>query len=423
MDDSAEELTMVVDRRQFLTVAGAAAATTTLSAFGSKPRALASPMDPASLREHYPRALQQVYLDCAAHCPLSTHARRGMDKYMDFHMYGPGDGRQDYVNEAMSSVKAQFAGWIHAKPEEVAFVQSTKAGEWAVFNGLDIHNTGGNVVTNDLHYAGSVHSYMGHKKAGMDVRIIKAKDWIIDLEDMDAAIDKDTKFVAITLLSNVNGQIEDAKAITEMAHAKGAYVYADIIQAVGAIPVDVEALGLDFAACSNYKWLQGVRGSGYLYVREDLQGRVVKDMLYPGYVRFNYPPWVDPANANLDEFPYDAPKDASRYEPGNTSREGYCAQYEAFKVLDEVGIDNIVAHTLPLVERLRNEMPEGKYRCITPAGTRGPVIVFIPADYEGTKAKLVNANIQVTMTGNRLRISPSFYNNDEDIDTLLDALV
>ncbi len=413
---------MGIDRRQFLAVAGAAAATTTLPSFGSKGRLFASPVDLASVREHYPRAVQQVYLNCAAHCPLSTHTRAGMEKYMDFHMYGPGEGRSGYVSKAMGAVKEQFARWIHAKPSEVAFVQNTKAGEWIVFNGLDIQGTGGNVVTNDLHYAGSVHSYIGHKKSGMDVRIIKAKDWVIDLEDMDAAIDKNTKFVAITLLSNVNGHIEDAKAITEMAHAHGAYVYADIIQAVGAIPVDVKALDLDFAACSNYKWLQGVRGSGFVYVREELQGRVVEDMLYPGYVRFNYPPWVDPADADKDEFPYDAPMDASRYEPGNSSREGYCGQYESFKVLDEIGIDSMFAHTMPLVDRIRQELPESKYRCITPEGTRGPVLVFIPADYEGTKAKLEKANIQATMTGNRLRISPSFYNNQHDIDKLLDAL-
>ena len=342
---------------------------------------------------------------------------------MDFHMYGPGEGHEAYVEEAMGGVKHQFACWIHAKPTEVAFVPNTKAGEWTVFNGLDIQRTGGNVVTNDLHYAGSIHSYIGHQKAGMDLRIVKARNWTIDLEDLDAAIDKNTKFVAITLLSNVNGHIEDAKAICEIAHANGAYVYADIIQAVGAIPVDVAALGLDFAACSNYKWLTGVQGSGFLYVREDLQGRVVKDLLYPGYVSFNYPPWVDSADRSKDEFPYQATTDASRYEPGNTSREGYCGQYEAFRVLEGIGIDNLLAHTMPLVDRIRRELPESKYRCITPPGTRGPLIVFIPADYAGTKAKLERDDIQVTMTGNRLRISPSFYNNQEDVDRLLDALI
>jgi selenocysteine lyase/cysteine desulfurase len=413
---------MVIDRRQFLTVAGAAAASASLPSFASTERSSASPVDPRLLREHYPRAVQQVYLDCAAHCPLSTHVRDGMNRYMDFHMYGPGEGRAAYVEEAMGSVKDRFARLVHVKPSEVALVPNTKAGEWIVFHGLDVPGTGGSVVTNDLHYAGSVHSYIGHKKAGMDVRIVKAKHWVIDLEDMDAAIDKSTRFVAITLLSNVNGHIEDAKSIAEMAHARGAYVYADIIQAAGAIPVDLKRLDVDFAACSNYKWLQGVRGSGFLYVREELQGRVVKDLLYPGYVQFNYPPWVDRTAAGEEELPYQAPKDASRYEPGNMSREGYCGQYEAFRVLEEIGVDNVLAHVMPLVSRIRKELPASKYRCITPEGTEGPVITFIPADYAGTEKKLEKAGVQVTMTGNRLRISPSFYNNQQDVDRLLDAL-
>ena len=53
--------------------------------------------------------------------------------------------------------------------------------------------------------------------------------------------------------------------------------------------VDGKALGIDFAASSNYKWLQGARGSGFLCVSEDCQGSVAKDLSFPGYVHFNYP--------------------------------------------------------------------------------------------------------------------------------------
>ena len=414
---------MAINRRQFLSTAGAAVAATTLSSCGSPSGASPTLSDIASIREQYPRAVQQVYLDSASHCPLAKHTRSGMEKYMDFHMYGPGDGRGEYVSKAMGEVKSQFARLLNAKPSEIAFVQNTKAGEDVIVNGLDIQAGGGNVVTNDQHYAGSIHSYVGRKKAGMDVRIIRAKNWVVDLKDMEAAIDKKTKLVAITLLSNVNGHIQDAKALADMAHANGAHIYADIIQAAGAVPVDVEALGLDFAACSNYKWLQGCRGSGFLYVREELQGTAVKDLLFPGYVRFNYPPWVDAAEAGKYPMPYSPPKDASRYEAGNTAREGYCGQYESFRVMEEIGMDKIFAHNLALVDRIRQELPESKYKCITPEGARSPIVVFIPTDYEGTQANLKKANIQATMTGNRLRISPNIYNNQEDIDTLLNALV
>jgi selenocysteine lyase/cysteine desulfurase len=415
----------IINRRQFLGAAGAMAAASQV-ACGSKQEVSAESTGLsgiASLRQRFPRAVQQVYLDSAAHCPLSTHTREGMEKYMDFHMYGPGEGREEYAAEAMRSVKPQFARLIGAKPSEIAFVQNTKAGEDIVVNGLGIQASGGNVVTNDLHYAGSIHSYIGRQKAGMDVRIVKAKDWVTDLAAMEAAIDKKTKLVAITLVSNVNGHIEDAKAISEMAQANGGYVYADIIQAAGAIPVDVKALGIDFAACSNYKWLQGCRGSAFLYVREELQGTLVKDLLFPGYVLFNYAPWVDTADESKGPIAYSPPEDAGRSEPGNTSREGYCGQYESFKVMEEISIESMLAHTMSLVDRIRKALPESKYRCITPDGTHSPVLAYIPSDYGGTQTKLTQANIQATMTGNRLRISPNIFNNQEDIDKLLNALV
>ena len=299
---------MPINRRQFLGAAGAVAAAMAHAACESQGGASPTLSDIASIRERYPRVLRQAYLDTAAHCPLSIHTRQGMQNYMDFHMYGGGEGRGEYAGEAMRAVKPQFARMIGAKPSEIAFVQNTKAGEDIVVNGLDIQAAGGNVVTNDLHYAGSIHSFLGRMKAGMDVRIIKAKNWVTDLDAMEAAIDKKTRLVAITLVSNVNGHIEDAKALTGMAHANGGYVYADIIQAAGAIPIDVKALGLDFAACSNYKWLQGCRGSGFLYVREELQGTAVKDLLFPGYVNFNYPPWVDRADDSDEPMPYFPPK-------------------------------------------------------------------------------------------------------------------
>ena len=90
--------------------------------------------------------------------------------------------------------------------------------------------------------------------------------------------------------------------------------------------------------------------------------------------------------------------------------------------MEAIGMDNLFAHNKALVDRIRKEMPESKYKCITPEGVRSPIIVFIPADYEGTQAKLKQANIQATMTGNRLRVSPNVYNNQEDIDKLLNAL-
>jgi selenocysteine lyase/cysteine desulfurase len=405
---------MTTNRRQFL------GSTAVASAFAAAPPKLS---DWESVRKEFPRATQQVYLDAAANMPLPKYTAEGMRRYMDFHMYGPGEGRGEYANEAIRQAKPLFAKLINAKPSEIGFVVCTKAGEAAVVNGLRIQESGGNVVTNDLHYAGSVHDYIGHRKSGMDVRIVKHRDWRIDLRDMEKVIDKKTKLVSITLVSNVNGSVEDAKALSELAHAHGAYLYADIIQAAGSVPVDVKASGIDFAACSNYKWLQGARGSAFLYVREDLQGGVVEDLTFPGYVRFNYSPWVMTRDAAAEDFPYIASKGASRYEPGNVSYVAYAGQYEALKRILALGVDNIYAYTKPMCDKLKKELPALGYTLITPMDAVSSIVVVQVKNLKAVEGKLRKANIQVTSAGeNRIRISPALYNNMEDINRLLSAM-
>jgi len=404
---------MTIHRRQFLL----AAATPAASAATSKGAEV------AAYRGEFPRATQQVYLDAAANMPLPKFVADGMRRYMDFHMYGPGEGRGEYASKAIREVKPLFAKLINAKPSEIGFVVCSKAGEAAVVNGLRIQESGGNLVTNDLHYAGSIHDYIGRRKAGMDVRIVKHRDWHIDMRDMEKVVDKKTKLISITLVSNVNGWVEDAKAITALAHAHGAYVYADIIQAAGSVPVDVKSLGLDFAACSNYKWLHGARGAGFLYVREDLQGRAVKDLSFPGYVHFNYAPWVPQQDAGADDFPYEAQQDAGRYEAGNVSYVAYAGQYEALKRMLALGVDNIYAYTKPMCDRLKKELPGLGYKLITPLDAPSSIVVVQAKDLKATAQKLQKANVQVTTTGaNRVRVSPALYNNMEDINRLLTAL-
>lgn len=405
---------MTMNRRQLILAAAAPAA-------GSAATSKAAEF--ASYRNEFPRATQQVYLDAAANMPLPKFVAEGMRRYMDFHMYGPGEGRGEYASKATREVKPLFARLINAKPSEIGFVVCTKAGEAAVVNGLRIQESGGNLVSNDLHYAGSIHDYVGRRKAGMDVRIVKHRDWRIDMRDMEKVVDKKTKLVSITLVSNVNGWVEDAKAITALAHAHGAYVYADIIQAAGSVPVDVKALGLDFAACSNYKWLHGARGAGFLYVREELQGKVVKDLSFPGYVHFNYEPWVPQRNAAADEFPYIDHKDAGRYEAGNVSYVAYAGQYEALKRLLAMGVDNVYAYTKPMCDRLKKELPGLGYKLITPMDAPSSIVVVQAKDLKATEQKLRKANVQVTTTGaNRVRVSPALYNNMDDINRLLSAL-
>ena len=117
---------MRINRRQFIGAAGATVASAaTPAAWAATPAAWGAsrePLDFASLRGDFPRAVQQTYLDGAAHHPLSKHTAEGVRRYLDFQMYGPGDGRGDYVRQARAAVKPMFARLINAKASEIALV-------------------------------------------------------------------------------------------------------------------------------------------------------------------------------------------------------------------------------------------------------------------------------------------------------------
>jgi selenocysteine lyase/cysteine desulfurase len=247
---------------------------------------------------------------------------------------------------------------------------------------------------------------------------------------MERAIDKNTKLVSVALVSNINGYLHDMKRTAQAAHAHGAYVYADIIQGAGAVPIDVRAMGIDMAACGAYKWLMGDFGFGFLYVREELQEKVVQRS------RYGVRQYSSPGGTQTDA-QFQVRPGAVRYESGSFSYVGGTCAHAALEYIRGLGVPNIRAHAKGLTDRLQKEMPRLGYAALTPPDNDTPIVSFRVSDYAATSAKLRKAfsSMVVAMrrwefTGDKgdvtvipgMRISPSVYNNDADIDRLLEAL-
>lgn len=384
--------------------------------------------DFAAVRADFPRAARKLWLAAAETHPFSVHTLRAIESYSQFRALGPGEGRMYFTREIQSELKRLFADLIHAKPEEIAFVMSTTAGENVVVAGLDLARRGGNVVIDDLHFPASTYLYSALEKQGIiELRVVNHHDWTIRLEDMEKAIDHNTRLVSMALVSNINGYMHEAKAISDLAHANGALVYGDIIQAVGNTPVDIPAMGIDCCASSTYKWLMGDFGLGFLYVRKDLQGTAIKQTRYG--LR---------ALRGLRGREFELRDDASIYEETTSmpNLPGICA-YEGLKYIRTLGVDNIRAHAKPLTDRLQKEMPALGYEPITPLDSPTPIVSFLTPDPDATRAKLDKAFGEHVVSLSRwaktndkgetavvsgIRIAVSVYNNDEDIDQFLNAL-
>jgi selenocysteine lyase/cysteine desulfurase len=426
---------MTISRRDLLTSAAVAMGTATaskltaqlpreslvLSTLGPKP-----PEFPRKTDFAIPAGL--TYINGAYTHPMPIVAAAAMRKYADARS---GFQTDDATSGALaSSVKAAFASLINAQPSEIAFIPNTSSGENLVVNGLEIADQarrGINVVTDALHFDGSIlNLQLLQRDRGLDLRIVMPRDngSRIDLRDMEKVIDKKTKLVEVSLVAMYNGFQHDLKAVCDLAHANGAYVYADIIQAAGASPIDVKATGVDFAACASFKWLMADFGLGFLYAKEELLDRVVHRS-QRGYhssrdIATHFLPYDPPA---ATPFTWELGNDASAiFEVGSNAWGPINALGQSLPYIAQLGVANIEAWRQPLLGRLRAEMPRLGFEPVTPAGTKSALLSFTFKDRAPIVEKLRKANVNVRVGRNFIRFSPSVYNDLADVDKLLEAL-
>jgi selenocysteine lyase/cysteine desulfurase len=405
---------MAIRRREFLIGAGALAVTAR-SAFASLQPEKTGGVFPPSVRADFPIAAVETYMNAAALHPLGTFSARAIEQTMSYRLRGAGEGRADFGAAKQEDLKKRFGQMINAAPTEIAFTGSTSDGENIVVMGLDLAKKGGNVVIDELHFTTSLYMYKELEKKGVELRIVKHRNWAIDPNDMDKAIDRNTRLVSLALVSNVNGYMHNCKAVSALAHARGAYVFADIIQAVGAVPVDVKALGIDFASAGTYKWLMGERGFGFLYVREDLQGTALPTTRY-GHRQVS--------NFNRAELTWEPLPGAARYETGGIPVLLAAAVSAGIDYVNALGLDKIRANARQLTDRLQTELPPLGYKALTPRDTETPILAFQLKDAAATAKALQAAKVTATVVANesRLRLSVSVFNIHEDIDRVVAVL-
>ncbi|HEY3742655.1 MAG TPA: aminotransferase class V-fold PLP-dependent enzyme, partial [Bryobacteraceae bacterium] len=187
-------------------------------------------------KSEFPVTKIETCLNNARWHPISVGATKAVQQYLEYKA-GGGGANPEYSTEAQALVKRRFADLIHARPSEISYVPSTTVGENLIGASLELGRHGGNVVTDALHFEGSLYQYVELAKQALETRIARPHDDMrIALADLDRLIDSKTKLVAVSLVSMINGFQHDLKAVCELAHSRGALVYVDAVQAVGAVP-------------------------------------------------------------------------------------------------------------------------------------------------------------------------------------------
>ncbi|MEM9405458.1 MAG: aminotransferase class V-fold PLP-dependent enzyme [Acidobacteriota bacterium] len=407
---------MTCNRRELLLAAAVPTIAAGLPASAKNPDGGDPPIPGPRARRDFPVASEVTYLDSAAQHPLGLPVRRALDRHLDTETYGPGEDRSYFSRSDQIALKEEFGELIGADGDEIAFVQSTSDGENLVISGIGLPEAGGNVVVDDLHFTSSLYLYKMLEEQGVELRVVRSQGGKVTTDALAAAIDENTRIVSLALVSNINGFQHDVAAAAEVAHRHGALLYADIIQAAGAVPLDMKGMGIDCAAASTYKWLMADRGFGLLYVRRDLQQDRVPTTR-----------WGHRHVTSFDrsgDFSWKDRPGGSPYETGNISEPLAAMTLGGVRYIQSIGVDNIVEHAQGLIGRLRSELGAAGYRCLTPEGTRTPILAFHLDDPEKVADRLRAERIWATVAraDRRLRLSVSVFNTDEDVDRVVSAL-
>ena len=370
-----------------------------------------------TLRALFPVAERAIYLNHAAVSAPPTPTINAIQAQLaDVSQNGSVNFRRWLA--VKESARRLVAAMLGAQPEQVAFVRNTSDGLSTVANGLD-WRPGDNLVTFRHEFPSNLYPWLRVRDAlGVEVRVCEERDGCVDTDELITLIDDKTRIVALSQVQYASGFRADLERIGRVARAHDALLVVDVIQALGVIPLDVQAELVDVAAAACHKWLLTPEGVGLLYLSARARERIQPTLVG----------WTSVPN----------PDDYGNYEQGwnqgtlawesGTAPVALIHGLEAsLKLLNEVGIPRIQAYLEALTDHLCEQLRDTDYQVVSSrrAGEKSQIVCIqhrAGLSSMDLYAHLKRRNIVTAPRGNRLRISPHLYNTLAEIDELVRAL-
>lgn len=360
----------------------------------------------------FPIVQNKIFLNHAAMSPLPKPAIQAMRKFTkEF-------SETATIQEDLNEPKRSFAKLVGATKDEIAFVTNTSTGLNIAAHMLN-YPSGSNIVTTDLEYPSVVYPWLG-QRLGAKVRYVKNVNGKILLDDVEKAVDDKTVALAISHVEYANGFRHGLRSLAEVAHEHGAYFIVDAIQSAGAISIDAKRDDVDFLTAGCYKWLLGPAGAGFLYVRKELIQKFEPPFIGWASVK----PEVFETIDFWDIWTLKLSETASRFEVGSPSIHSLIGATAAVQLLLDIGISNIEKRVLALTAHLIQAVKELGLRLQTPEETecRSGIVNFLIDEPERRVKELSKKGIIVSARAHGIRVSPHFYNTEEEIDQLIKEL-
>jgi cysteine desulfurase / selenocysteine lyase len=389
------------------------------------------------VRKEFPALQQQTFLDSAC---VSLAPQRAVDKlraFLDMAAYCPsGSSTQHHLDmdEMRSQARPQLAKLINADQDDIALVESTTHGLSLVANAIPLER-GDGVVICDLEFLEVAVPWMQKREElGIEIASVHNRQGQILVEDIEGAIDKRTRVIAISSVQWSNGFRCDLDALSALCRERGIFLIVDAVQQLGAIPFDVRQTPVDAIACGGHKWLMAPFGCGFLYLSKEFRAKVKPPVAgylsvaepEGGWGKYFQTPSVTPVRD------YEFVGGARRWETGGTANyPGAIGLAESVSLINELGVANVGEHVLSLTDHLISGLKRQDIRVVTSEDRRcqSGIVSFTLGDVDENVALTkflqqhrVLVSVRYTSHVGGVRVSCHLFNNHDDIDRLLELV-
>ncbi len=373
-------------------------------------------MDVATARSAMPITQNRIYLDHAAVGPLSGPCRDAMvDAARDICEEGSTHLPQWW--EAGDRGRSAFARLIGAGEDEIAYIKSTSQGLLLAANGLPL-GEGDRVVVCRGEFPANVYPWLALRRKGVETRFLDPIGGRITVDLIREGLDDTVKVVALSYVQFGTGFRTDLDSIGSLCRERGITFVVDVIQGVGAMPLDVSRTPIDMAAANGHKWMLGPEGVGFVYCRRELL-----DTLEPVHVG-----WLSVTDAmDFTEYDLTLRPDARRFEEGAPQTIPAAGLAASVEMLAGWGVEWISSRILELTDVVIEEAERRGFEVLTPTARReersGIVIASLgEVDHQVIADALRPRGVNVSTRGGGLRFSPHAYNTVDEVIHAFEAI-
>ncbi len=371
----------------------------------------------SEVRSLFPITERAIYFNHAAISPPPVTAIRAVESQLkDVNENGSANYRSWLAMKEQA--RQLLANLLGARPKQVAFVRNTSDALSTVANGLT-WKSGDNIVTFSREFPSNIYPWLRLRDAfGVEVRMCEERGGRIDPAEFEGLVDSRTRVIAISHVQYASGFRSDLERLGRLARQHDALFVVDAIQALGVIPVDVDAELIDVAAGGGHKWLLSPEGVGYLYLSDRARERVQPTLVG----------WVSvPDPDDYLNFEQGWKRGALAWETGTGPASLFYGFKTSLELLSQLGVQHIANYLEELTDHLCDGLKARNYEVVSSRapGEKSQIVCLLP--HQGSSAMdlyihLRERNIVTAPRNDRLRVSPHLYNTAAEVDEFIKAL-